>query len=413
MNDASNPVSSIVAGGRDLYAEGVRLPLVTVLLINRNYEAFIGDTVDSIRNQHYRNFECLVIDNGSDDNSIEAATRHFAGDARFKIISLGENLGQLGATVRIFDQINGEFVVVVDADDVLFSDFLATHIQTHLSLVEAVAATSSNLVETDAAARILVGRRLGFGSGYEPDPGVFCSQHLVPRISSIDDEQYDHLCRAVAIVPHWNFRWVWSPGSSNVYRKSAMALVLPDPAKIVGHASCDGYFLPALNMLAGSALIFRQLSMYRIHGRNAFSAMPTLHAMQTKRPRPEIFSNRVRVLHTFVSRAASTDWILAGDRFWPTLDVLAPIDNLTVQQFWTQQPVLDHLAGCWGDLVNVFGLQRLLTELHRRLPIGNLIRLARTVSLPLAGYGMIVKLQMTSFLHKWISRLMRSTKVCL
>jgi hypothetical protein len=60
-------------------------PLVSFILINWNYGRFVGDAIDSIRAQDYPNFECLIVDNGSTDDSREEYARHVQGDPRFSI----------------------------------------------------------------------------------------------------------------------------------------------------------------------------------------------------------------------------------------------------------------------------------------------------------------------------------------
>ena len=46
---------------------------------------------------------------------------------------MAENLGQLRAALAVLPDLGGEFVVSVDADDFLFSNFLSSHVQVHLA----------------------------------------------------------------------------------------------------------------------------------------------------------------------------------------------------------------------------------------------------------------------------------------
>src|ERR1700730_5642957 len=63
----------------------VREPLVSLVVVNWNYARFVCDTVNSIAEQSYRRFECLVIDNGSDDDSATTIAAQIEGDPRFRL----------------------------------------------------------------------------------------------------------------------------------------------------------------------------------------------------------------------------------------------------------------------------------------------------------------------------------------
>ena len=100
--------------------EIVEPPLVSLVLINRNDAAYVGAAIESIKSQVYPWIEAIVVDNGSTDASRQVIAEHVGNDPRFRIVHLDENLGQLGAYFDVFKLLGGEFVTVVDADDVLF-----------------------------------------------------------------------------------------------------------------------------------------------------------------------------------------------------------------------------------------------------------------------------------------------------
>jgi glycosyltransferase involved in cell wall biosynthesis len=97
----------------------VREPLVSVVIINWNYARYVADAIGSVKDQTYRNVECLVIDNGSSDRSADIIDAAIDGHAQFTLHRLPKNLGQLGAAIWSFDRLRGEFVTYLDADDVL------------------------------------------------------------------------------------------------------------------------------------------------------------------------------------------------------------------------------------------------------------------------------------------------------
>jgi len=110
-------------------ADLVSPPLVSLLIINWNYGTYIGATIDSIKSQDYPAIEVIVVDNGSTDDSRDVIAKHAGDDPRFRVVHLDENLGQLGAYFHAFELTSGEFVTIVDADDILFPSFVSPWIE--------------------------------------------------------------------------------------------------------------------------------------------------------------------------------------------------------------------------------------------------------------------------------------------
>src|SRR5262249_10368193 len=135
----------------------VREPLVSLIVVNWNYARFVGSTIESIAQQSYRRFECLVVDNGSTDDSKKVIAAKIGGDPRVKLEYLPENLGHLGAGFSSLHKVKGDFIAFVDADDLLFPDYLATRLQVHLAARYPTAVTSSNVLEINSTGSIIGG----------------------------------------------------------------------------------------------------------------------------------------------------------------------------------------------------------------------------------------------------------------
>jgi len=236
----SGQAAGITLEGHSIHERGLKPPLVSLILINRNYAAYLGEAIDSIRRQDYPWLECFVVDNASTDDSEAVTARHVADDPRFTVVPLQENLGQLRAGLEVLDRVRGSFVAFVDADDTLFPNYLSSHVQVHLALPATVAVTSSNIIETDADKNVLTGGRLGFAANCESELRGLKPAAATLRLASISDSEYERLSETTITIPHWRTQWVWAPGTANVYRKSALDLVRPDASRILGHASCDG-----------------------------------------------------------------------------------------------------------------------------------------------------------------------------
>lgn len=87
---------------------------VSVIIPNYNYAQYVGQAIDSVLNQTYRNIEIIVVNNGSIDNSLEVL-KGFGN--RISLVDQ-ENLGQSGARRSGLLRATGDFIAFLDADDV-------------------------------------------------------------------------------------------------------------------------------------------------------------------------------------------------------------------------------------------------------------------------------------------------------
>ncbi len=108
-------------------------PTVSVLLVAYNAGAYLFPAVESMLTQSWRDLELVVIDNASDDGSTNALAERVT-DARLQVHRMPKNLGQAGGWAAGVPLCRGEFIALMDADDVTAPerlaaqvDFLRTH----------------------------------------------------------------------------------------------------------------------------------------------------------------------------------------------------------------------------------------------------------------------------------------------
>ena len=92
-------------------------PLISVLMGNYNYGRYIGDALDSVLRQSYSNFEVIVCDDGSTDDSREVEARYSHQDSRIRLVAK-ENGGVASALNVAYAASRGEIICLLDADDV-------------------------------------------------------------------------------------------------------------------------------------------------------------------------------------------------------------------------------------------------------------------------------------------------------
>jgi len=102
----------------------------SVIIPLYNKEKYIQDTLKSVLNQQYQNFEIIIVDDGSTDNSLEQVKN--ISDYRIRIFSQ-KNLGPSKARNRGIKESKGDYIALLDADDYWFPNHL-TEFQRSIAL---------------------------------------------------------------------------------------------------------------------------------------------------------------------------------------------------------------------------------------------------------------------------------------
>ena len=94
-------------------------PLVTVLMPVYNGARYLGEAIESILNQTYTNFEFLIIDDASTDDSVEIIKSY--RDSRLRFVENSENLGQAETMNRGLRLALSQYIARMDQDDISLS----------------------------------------------------------------------------------------------------------------------------------------------------------------------------------------------------------------------------------------------------------------------------------------------------
>lgn len=95
-------------------------PLISVIVPCYNYGAYLKECINSLIQQTYKNWECIIVDNGSTDDSIAIAKNYAASDRRISFYAKN-NPGPTQSRQFALTQAKGEFIQFLDADDLLQS----------------------------------------------------------------------------------------------------------------------------------------------------------------------------------------------------------------------------------------------------------------------------------------------------
>ena len=105
-------------------------PLVTIITPSYNSKKYIIETIDSVLNQTYTNFEMLIIDDCSNDGSYDLIKNYIKCDDRIKLYRLEKNSG-CPATPRNYalKLAKGEYIAFLDSDDIWHNQKLELQIE--------------------------------------------------------------------------------------------------------------------------------------------------------------------------------------------------------------------------------------------------------------------------------------------
>lgn len=106
-------------------------PLVSIIIPNYNSSNFIIETLESVINQSYFNWECIIIDDHSTDNSVQIIKKFIENKPKFKFFSRPEYKPKGANSCRNYglEKSEGSFVNWFDSDDVMLSNFLEVKVK--------------------------------------------------------------------------------------------------------------------------------------------------------------------------------------------------------------------------------------------------------------------------------------------
>jgi glycosyltransferase involved in cell wall biosynthesis len=98
-------------------ANASAIPTVSVCVPTYNYGRFLTDTIESILQQDLTDFELIVSDDASTDNTVELVSRYAAQDPRVRLVRNERRLGMNGNIKRVADLARGRYIKMLCADD--------------------------------------------------------------------------------------------------------------------------------------------------------------------------------------------------------------------------------------------------------------------------------------------------------
>ena len=314
----------------------LNLPKVSFIVVTHNFENFVCDCLMSIKNQTYKNFEIIIVDDVSKDSTTDKIQEFIDNNEHLSIqfIKNENNKGQLASFLEGLRLANGQFICAVDGDDILFPEFCAIHIETHMKT--SVALTTCQQAEIDEHNVIHTLSSIDSPRKKENKFTIenksfeeFCAYRCA---EGIDKESCD-----VKVLDNDKYSfatWHWGPTTSAMMRKSVcdMLLLLEKTRKL--KITADKFMFSFCHLIGSSALIYKVLYAYRRHSSNYSLANPVMgnkkylkertqnnYFRNNKKIRSQMFKFIVSNKEYFKEKFNKTNLIMIYKRIFFSFDV--------------------------------------------------------------------------------------------
>ena len=256
----------------------LNLPKVSFIVITHNFENFVCECLNSIKNQTYKNYEIIIVDDVSKDKTQEKIKEFINKNPELKInfIKNENNIGQFRSFLKGLRQSTGQFVCSIDGDDILFPEYCAMHIETHLKTTVALTTClqaeidENNIIHSLSSADSPKKQECSFNienktiddfNNYRKANGI---NKEGCEVKVLDNDRYSFAT------------WHWGPTSSAMMRKSVCDLLLLIDTTKKLKITADKFIFSFCHLIGSSAIIEKTLYAYRRHTTNYSLANPVM-----------------------------------------------------------------------------------------------------------------------------------------
>ena len=106
-------------------------PKISIITASYNYADLIGETITSVINQTYDNWELIIVDDGSDDNSLEVIQKFCRENEKLKLLTHENNQNKgLSETLKLgCNEATGDYIAFLESDDLWSEHYLAEKVK--------------------------------------------------------------------------------------------------------------------------------------------------------------------------------------------------------------------------------------------------------------------------------------------
>jgi len=127
--------------------------LVSIITPSYNSSKYIYEAIQSVMSQTYVNWEMILVDDHSTDNSVEIIERIASGNPKIRLIKLKNNVGSAQSRNVALEVVSGRFIAFLDSDDVWHSDKLEKQVEFMLKRKAPISFTSYELIDENGTSK--------------------------------------------------------------------------------------------------------------------------------------------------------------------------------------------------------------------------------------------------------------------
>ncbi len=264
--------------------------LVTIIITHYNYSEFVEAALNSVIAQDHKKFECIIVDDCSEKIHLKRLRKIVGvlGDERIKLIELPKNKGQTNAVFEGLHHSSGEFVALLDPDDLYEASFLGKMLKCHLNpcIYAPVAACEMGVFRVGGAA---------LSRSYVGFKREAIANNELPRLeASLYDFGFSKY------YPPETIGWLWATTSSLMFRRDSLEILRRKSYMKDMKICADTYCVIGAHLLGGTLFLDEQLSWRGIHKGNAVESDQHFSSYQM-RHQPN-FVDLSAAIKTFVTK---------------------------------------------------------------------------------------------------------------
>ncbi len=251
-------------------------PRVSVVIAHYNYASFIETALLSVAEQSMEEWEVVIVDDRSTDEDFHHLRQILAklDDPRIKLIRNSENLGQIEAIFEGVAAAAGDFIALLDPDDIYEPAYLETMMAALLNPVANAAVAACEMGVFSQSGGALTRHSSGF-------------RMRAVRQGHHEEYEANLLLHGYSdYFSPWKTGWIWAATSGLMFRKLVLQAIRPRRPVTFTRFEGDSYCAIGAHMIGGTVFVDQMLSWRQVHDRNT-AKNPVVVFDDQRRMKPE------------------------------------------------------------------------------------------------------------------------------
>lgn len=238
-------------------SEVFNMPKLSFIVLSYNHSEYIKECIDSILTQSYKDIEIIVVDDHSNDKSVELIQNIINANKtniKIELIAHKRSKGSLACIIDGISNSSGKFIACINPQEKLLKDFALTHIGIHLFNPIALSVCEVCEIDENSVLSSLVSNV----SQKEQNGEII--KDIKIKMSNIKNNS---IIKILDKKTNFYGGWWWAPISCAVFEKEAVLPLLSFEATNNWRKKAEYLLFNFLHLIDGSIKIYEPLVAYR------------------------------------------------------------------------------------------------------------------------------------------------------